>query len=130
MEILIYDTLVRRLVDAQFPQWRDLPIRPVARGGWDNMTFHLGEEMLVRMPSAADYALQVEKEQRWLPKLAPLLPLQIPLPLGKGKPGEGYPWKWSIYRWLKGETAATARIEDLCGFAKKSRAIPYCSATH
>ena len=54
--------LARRLVDAQFPQWRHLPVKPVAFGGWDNRTFHLGDEMTVRLPSAAPYSLQVEKE--------------------------------------------------------------------
>src|SRR5262245_11069875 len=101
---MIDEPLVRRLVSSQFPEWKDLPIRPVAFGGWDNKIFHLGEEMLVRLPSAKEYALQVEKEQKWLPKLAPLLPLSIPVPLALGKPGHGYPWRWSIYRWLEGET--------------------------
>ena len=98
--------LVRRLVDRQFPQWADLPIRPVEFGGWDNRTFHLGDAMTVRLPSAATYALQVEKEQRWLPRLAPLLPLPIPAPVAMGKPAEGFPWPWSIYRWIDGDTAA------------------------
>jgi len=109
--------LVRRLVDAQFPQWRHLPVSPVASGGWDNRTFHLGDEMTVRLPSAAPYALQVEKEHRWLPRLAPLLPLPIPVPLAIGEPGEGYPWHWSIYRWIEGETAKTAEIADIRQFA-------------
>lgn len=112
-------SLVQSLVATQFPQWRDLPIRPVARGGWDNRTFHFGNDMLARMPSAEEYASQVEKEQQWLPKLAPLLPLQIPIPLAMGEPGEGYPWKWSIYRWLDGEMATLAHIEDLCNFASR-----------
>src|SRR4051794_23656968 len=117
-EKLDIDTaLASRLVDAQFPQWAGLPIRPVAFGGWDNRTFHLGEEMTVRLPSAATYALQVEKEQRWLPKLAPLLPLPIPAPLGMGKPAEGFPWPWSVYRWIDGDTAAVDRISDLSQFA-------------
>ncbi|PBC03129.1 aminoglycoside phosphotransferase family protein [Mesorhizobium sp. WSM3860] len=109
--------LVRRLVDAQFPEWRHLPVKPVAFGGWDNRTFHLGDAMTVRLPSAAPYALQVEKEHRWLPKLAPLLPLPIPEPLAMGEPAASYPWHWSIYRWIEGETAKTGRIADLRGFA-------------
>jgi aminoglycoside phosphotransferase (APT) family kinase protein len=113
----IDDTLVRRLVAAQFPRWADLPVRPVARGGWDHRSFHLGEQMIVRLPSAADYALQVEKEHCWLPRLAPLLPLPIPAPLALGEPQDGYPWSWSIYRWLEGDTAAPERIADLCDFA-------------
>jgi aminoglycoside phosphotransferase (APT) family kinase protein len=109
--------LVRRLIAAQFPRWADLPVRPVEVGGWDNRTFHLGPRMTVRLPSAAHYASQVEKEHRWLPKLAPLLPLPIPVPLAKGAPAEGYPWQWSVYRWLEGEAAAVGRISDLRRFA-------------
>jgi aminoglycoside phosphotransferase (APT) family kinase protein len=113
----IDDKLVRRLISSQFPQWKDLSVRPVARSGWDNRTFHLGEDMLVRMPSAARYAHQVEKEHDWLPKLAPFLPLQIPRPLAMGEPGEGYPWKWSVYDWIEAESAALAQIANLNDFA-------------
>jgi aminoglycoside phosphotransferase (APT) family kinase protein len=110
--------LVKRLVSTQFPQWKNLAVKAVTHSGWDNRTFHLGEDMLVRMPSAAAYALQVEKEQHWLPILAPKLPLPIPLPLAFGKPAEGYPWQWSIYSWLEGENAASTTITDLNDFAK------------
>jgi aminoglycoside phosphotransferase (APT) family kinase protein len=109
--------LVRHLVATQFPRWSHLPIAPVKNGGWDNRTFHLGEQMTVRLPSAAAYAAQVEKEHRWLPRLAPHLPLPIPVPLAKGQPAENYPWPWSIYRWRDGETASTARIADRRQFA-------------
>ena len=73
--------------------------------------------MLVRMPSAAGYAAQVEKEHQWLPRLAPHLPLSIPVPLEMGNPGKGYPWKWSIYRWLEGDTVASTPIDNLSEFA-------------
>lgn len=104
--------LVSRLVAAQFPQWAHLPVTPVAFGGWDNRTFRLGERMSVRLPSAAAYALQVEKEQHWLPRLASCLPLPVPVPLAVGVPAEGYPWPWSVYRWLDGEIATVATIAD------------------
>jgi aminoglycoside phosphotransferase (APT) family kinase protein len=110
-------SLVARLVATQFPQWAHLPVMPVQPGGWDNRTFHLGDEMSVRLPSAASYALQVEKEQRWLPKLAPLLPLPIPVPLAMGMPDNGFPWHWSIYRWLDGDTATVEHIADISQFA-------------
>lgn len=110
-------SLVRALIAAQFPQWAHLPIKPVASGGWDNRTFHLGDDMTVRLPSAARYAAQVEKEQHWLPRLAPLLPLIIPVPLAMGVPVHEYPWPWSIYRWLEGESATIERIADLRQFA-------------
>jgi aminoglycoside phosphotransferase (APT) family kinase protein len=89
----------------------------VADGGWDNWTFHLGSEMSARLPSAAEYALAVEKEHRWLPELAPRLPLPISAPVGRGEPGAGYPFSWSIYRWLDGETASADGIADPVPFA-------------
>lgn len=110
--------LVRRLVATQFPEWSALPIAPVEFGGWDNRTFHLGNEMTVRLPSAVHYADQVAKEQRWLPILAPQLPLPIPVPLAMGHPDEIYPWPWSIYAWREGQTALAERIDDLSAFAR------------
>jgi aminoglycoside phosphotransferase (APT) family kinase protein len=104
--------LAARLVQAQFPQWAHLPVLPVAASGWDNATFHLGDHLLVRLPRAGAYANQVEIEQRWLPRLARRLPAAIPQPVGRGAPGEGFPWPWSIYRWLDGETAAASTIVD------------------
>ena len=110
--------LVRRLVADQFPDWADLPIRPVKVGGHDNRTFHLGDEMSIRLPSAQRYAAHLKTEQAWLPKLAQLLPLPIPMPLAMGEPAHGYRWNWSINTWLAGESAATERIVDLGQFAK------------
>jgi aminoglycoside phosphotransferase (APT) family kinase protein len=109
--------LVRRLIAAQFPAWSDLPVEPVTPGGWDNRTFRLGDRMSVRLPSAAWYAAQVAKEHRWLPTLAPHLPLPIPVPLAQGQPTVEYPWPWSVYRWIAGEPAATAHIDDRTRFA-------------
>lgn len=110
-------SLVVQLVSAQFPQWANLSIKPVEFSGVDNRTFRLGEDMLVRLPSAEAYTAQVEKEHQWLPKLAPLLPIPIPMPVAMGVPSNVYPWHWSIYRWLDGENAAIERIADLEEFA-------------
>ena len=115
--MIIDEELARRLVARQFPGWADLPITPVERGGVDNRTFRLGSELTVRLPAGDWYALQVEKEQRWLPKLAPHLPLPIPVPLAMGEPGDGYPWHWSVYRRLDGEIATIDGIADLRQFA-------------
>jgi aminoglycoside phosphotransferase (APT) family kinase protein len=109
--------LARRLVAAQFPQWADLPVRPVEVDGWDNATFRLGDELSVRLPTGPWYAQQVAKEQRHLPVLAPQLPLPIPVPVGQGRPGDGYPFPWSVYRWLAGRPAATAPVADLTRLA-------------
>jgi aminoglycoside phosphotransferase (APT) family kinase protein len=109
--------LVKRLIGTQFPQWADLPVVPVEVDGWDNRTFHLGDDMTVRLPSGAGYVLQVAKEHRWLPVLAPQLPLPIPVPLAMGRPALGYPYDWSVYRWIDGVTARPDRIDDLPRFA-------------
>ena len=104
--------LVQRLVGTQFPQWADLPIRAVDNDGWDNWTFHLGDRMKVRLPSAMGYSEQAEKEARWLPKLAPRLPLPVPVPVGIGQAAEGYPCSWSIYEWLEGEPTTREAVDD------------------
>src|SRR5205823_2601790 len=103
-------SLVSRLLAAQFPQWADLPIQPVPSAGTDNALYRLGADMAVRLPRIHWATGQVDKEHRWLPRLAPHLPLAIPVPLAKGTPGEGYPWHWSVYRWLEGENATIERI--------------------
>jgi aminoglycoside phosphotransferase (APT) family kinase protein len=109
--------LVQALIAEQFREWADLPVRPVAVGGNDNRTFHLGDAMTVRLPSAEGYVPSVAKEQRWLPVLAPHLPQPIPAPLANGKPGAGYPWPWSVNRWLDGDIARRETVTDLSDFA-------------
>ncbi len=125
--------LVRRLVKAQFPQWGDLPVVPVKVDGWDNRTYRLGESMTVRLPTAAAYAPAVDKEDEWLPRLAPQLPAAVPEVLGRGVPGEGYAFNWSVRRWLDGATAQVDRIDDLVEFATSVaefiRALQRCDAT-
>ena len=101
-EIEIDDGLVRRLIAAQFPRWRDRPVARVADAGTDHAIFRLGDDLAIRLPRIPSAARQVEKEQRWLPELAPQLPLPVPVPLGAGVPGEGYPWAWTVCRWLDG----------------------------
>ena len=109
--------LVSRLVRTQFSQWAQLPIRPVEVDGWDNATFRLGDTMSVRLPSAEHYVEAVAKEHRWLPILAPQLPLPVPQPLAMGAPGSGFPWPWSVYRWIDGTPVTTETITDLPQFA-------------
>jgi len=106
-------SLVGRLLAAQFPQWAELPIVPVPSAGTDNALYRLGADMAVRLPRIQRATGQVTKEQKWLPRLAPRLPLAIPVPLAQGTPAEGYPWHWSVYRWLEGENATIECIADL-----------------
>jgi aminoglycoside phosphotransferase (APT) family kinase protein len=95
-------SVATHLVAEQFPQWINLSIKLVEPSGIDNRTFRLGDEMLIRLPSAEGYAAQVQKEQKWLPFLAPHLSFPIPEPIALGKPSINYPWNWSVYRWIKG----------------------------
>ncbi|WP_404383609.1 aminoglycoside phosphotransferase family protein [Knoellia locipacati] len=108
---------VRRLIVEQFPQWSSLPVRAVDHGGWDNWTFRLGSTLSVRLPSAAEYGLAVDKEHRWLPVLAPQLPMAVPNPLGRGEPGAGYPFSWSVYGWLPGQPMRADLVRDPVRFA-------------
>ena len=125
--------LARRLVAQQFPEWADLPVRDVEHSGWDNRTFRLGDHLSIRLPRSEFYADQVAKEQRWLPLLAPHLPVPIPRPVAQGAPGLGYPHAWSVYAWLDGVPAAPDRIEDPITFARSVAefqvALRECDAT-
>ncbi len=111
-EVDIDSTLVSWLLAAQFPRWAALPIEPIHSAGTDNAIYRLGDDMSVRLPRIEGATGQVDKEQRWLPILAPHLPLAIPNPLAKGIPGEGYLWHWSVYQWLEGENATIGHITD------------------
>lgn len=97
------ESLVRELVADQMPQWSHLPVTPVPRQGWDNRTFRLGDELSVRLPSAAGYAAAVAKEDRWLPVLGDVLPVPVPMPVATGRPSARYPLPWSVRRWLSGD---------------------------
>jgi aminoglycoside phosphotransferase (APT) family kinase protein len=103
--------LVRRLLAAQQPDLAHLPVQLLANG-WDNVLCRLGEDLMVRLPRRAQAATLVEHEQRWLPLLAPRLPLPVPAPVRVGGPGEGYPWHWSIVPFLPGQPAATQPPAD------------------
>ena len=109
--------LVKALLAEQAPQWSNLPVEPVPIDGWDNRTYRLGDELAVRLPSAEGYAASVEKESRWLPVLAPELPLPIPQVVFTGRPGAGYPYPWSVRRWLPGDPMSS-NLPDMERFAE------------
>ncbi len=110
--------LVELLVARQFPEFSDLPVKQFPSSGTSNSIFRLGEDMAVRLPRIEASAAEVDKEHLWLSTLAPLLPVPIPIPLAKGSPGEGYPWRWSIYRWMEGDAATKRRQLDGYGAAR------------
>lgn len=111
-ELAIDTFLVRRLLTTQFPHWSHLSLTPLPSHGTDHTLFRLGDEMVVRMPRIHWATSQVELERRWLPRLAPHLPLAVPEQLALGEPGEDYPWHWAIYRWLEGENAIHSPVAD------------------
>jgi aminoglycoside phosphotransferase (APT) family kinase protein len=111
--------LVRRLLHAQFPAWADLPISPVESTGTDNAIHRLGEDLGLRLPKIHWAVGQIEKELEWLPRLAPALPVRLPLAVAVGAPDEGYPWPWLVYRWIDGDNAMVAPAFDPAELARE-----------
>lgn len=111
-EVFTDVALVRRLLTGQFPQWAQLRIEPVPSYGTDHDIYRLGEHLVARLPRMGYAAGQAVKEAHWLPKLAPQLPLAVPVPVAMGGPAEGYPFGWSVCTWLPGQNA-NGTIGDL-----------------
>ncbi|GAA2750269.1 aminoglycoside phosphotransferase family protein [Kitasatospora cinereorecta] len=115
--------LVRRLIAAQFPQWAGLPVAEVDSAGTSNAIYRLGDALTVRLPRRSSAAQDVETEHRWLPRLGPLLPVAVPVPVERGEPGAHYPWAWSVHRWIDGTNPAPGAADsalladDLARFA-------------
>jgi aminoglycoside phosphotransferase (APT) family kinase protein len=104
--------LVRRLLASQFPEWADLPIERVPSAGTDNAMYRVGTDLAARLPRI-DWAIESsEKEQKWLPVLAPSLPLSVPCPVALGEPEAVFPYPWSVVPWLAGEMATLDRLDD------------------
>ncbi|MFI0904734.1 aminoglycoside phosphotransferase family protein [Streptomyces sioyaensis] len=126
----IDDALVQRLIAGQFPQWAGLAVERFPTGGTVNAMYRLGDDMVVRLPLVQGGANDVLIERTWLPRLAPHLPTPIPEVLGDGEPAAGYPWPWSVYRWLAGENPEAGALsepvllaEDLAEFVTAMRSI-------
>lgn len=122
--------LVRRLLAEQFPRWAELPLAEFDSPGTTNRIYRLGDDLVVRLPRVGYGVRQIEKERDWLPRLAPQLPLAIPVPLATGAPGAGYPFSWSVSPWLPGAFAEPNRLDeprqaarDLAGFLNRLREI-------
>jgi aminoglycoside phosphotransferase (APT) family kinase protein len=115
-EVRVSLGLVRRLLAAQQPDLAHLPVRVMAHG-WDNLMYRLGDELAVRLPRRAAAARLIVHEQRWLPVVAPRLPLPVPAPVRAGRAALGYPWPWSIVPFLPGQLAAREPPADPAGAA-------------
>ncbi|MEO0816735.1 MAG: aminoglycoside phosphotransferase family protein [Pseudomonadota bacterium] len=110
--------MARRLVDAQFPKWADLPIKPLSISGSDNSIFRLGDELTLRFPRVEWAAQTAPREVAILGALGKL-PLDVPRPRALGEPDANYPWQWSVFDWIEGEAASAADLsaEDAEGLA-------------
>ena len=133
-EVDVDERLARTLVAAQFPRWGELPIRRVLPAGTDNAIFRLGDGLALRLPRRRRTVEPLEKEIRWLPWLAPQLPVAIPVAVARGVPGEGYPFAWAVCRWLPGDNATRDRVQDetplvreLAAFVRTLQAIDAAS---
>jgi len=127
--------LARRLLASQYPQWADLPIERVASAGTDNALYRLGDELALRLPRIDWAVAHVAKEQRWIPVLAPHLPLPVPRPVAAGRPEEWFPYPWGVVEWLPGELATLDRLDDpvqaalhLAGFVAALRRVDVVGA--
>lgn len=128
--ITISTARAKRLVDTQLPGWAGQPVRPLAATGTDNILFRLGADHLLRFPRRPSAAPLLARELTFLPRF-PGLPLEIPQPVARGAPGEGYPWEWAVYRWIEGDPAAPRTMpdpekvaRDLAAFLRAFHALP------
>jgi len=115
-EVEVSVELVRQLLADQHSDLAGLALGVLANG-WDNLVCTVGEDFLARLPRRAQAAELVAHEQRWLPVLAPGLPLPIPAPVRVGQPACDFPWNWSVVPFLPGQVAALAAPDDLASAA-------------
>jgi aminoglycoside phosphotransferase (APT) family kinase protein len=128
-EVLIDAALVRSLVDQQFPELAGGSIASVEPWGTDNAIWRLGDDLVLRLPRIYWANEQADNEARWLPVLAPHVPVAVPEPIAVGEPGCGYPYRWAIHRWVPGEGATLARMEDPVAVARDLAAV-VCGLRH
>jgi aminoglycoside phosphotransferase (APT) family kinase protein len=127
-ELDIDEDLVRQLLSGQMPQWADLPLRLAEPIGTDNVMIRLGDTLMLRLPRTEDAADSTRKEQQLVPRIAPYLPVEVPVAVGIGQPGPGYPLPWSVFRWIAGRNpepgeADLELTERLADFVKALREI-------
>lgn len=130
-EVEVDDALVRRLLAMQMPELADAPLTMIEPWGTDNAIWRLGDDLVVRLPRIHWATGQIDREALWLPRLAPHLPVALPEPVAVGEPGDGYPYRWAVHRWIPGEAAALRRVDEPVTFAfnlaevvRKLQAVP------
>lgn len=116
-EVEISEELVRRMLASQMPELAGRSLGVVKPWGTDNAIWRVGDDLVIRLPRIHWAASQVEQEAFWLPRLAPHLPIPVPEPRAIGEPAFGYPYRWAVHKWLPGQSATLARIDDPIAFA-------------
>ncbi|SDU71687.1 aminoglycoside phosphotransferase family protein [Jiangella alkaliphila] len=118
------EQLMRTLLREQHPDLAGEHVRPAATG-WDNELWRLGDGLAVRVPRTERAPDLLRKEYRWVPELAPRLPLPVPVPLRWAEPSERFAKPWAVTTWVDGEPADRAVItrgdhaaETLAGFLR------------
>ena len=133
-QLLVSAVAVRQLVDEQFPQWRELPIRCLASQGTVNALFRIGDTLLARFPlEPGDIGATrrlLQSEAKAARELLGRTRFPTPEPVALGEPGAGYPLPWSVQTWLPGTVAtdqdpgeSIAFAHDLAQFIHGVRAI-------
>jgi aminoglycoside phosphotransferase (APT) family kinase protein len=110
--------LVRRLIAVQFPQWAHLPLARFPSAGTVNAVYRFGDRYSVRLPRVPSAVEDAVKEHTWLPYLAPHLPVAVPDVVALGRPGAGYPWPWSVHRWIDGTPPHEDRVAGPAALAR------------
>ena len=112
------DALVQRLIASQHPQWAGLPVERVASDGTTNAIYRLGPAAAVRLPLVRYGEDAIDVEGRCLARIAPRLPFSVPEQLVTGMPGAGYPFRWSVHRWIEGQPVSRVPVGDLVALAE------------
>ena len=117
-EIVSDEAQVRRLLASQFPEWAELPIARIETTGTVNALYRLGDDLVARLPRTDWAKGAIDRQLGWLPHIAPAVRVEVPMPLAKGVPGEGFPSAWGVYPWLEGENPVENQLSDAEGMAK------------
>ncbi len=100
------------LIAAQMPDLVGMPLRRGGVSGTDNMLYRIGPNLVARFPRFAEAAAQNSVQAVWLPRISPGLPLAVPTTDRLGLAGEGYPFRWSVLRWLPGHAAFAGPLDQ------------------
>ena len=133
-ELPIDSALARALVDAECPDFAELPLRRLEASGSSNVLFRLGDEHLVRLPRQRGGSASIMKEAKWLPLIAEGLPVLTPAVERVGRPRFDYPEHWSVVQWIDGDAPAIPPMStgaagelagDLAALLVALRRLPY-----